>query len=406
MQWSMAAPRTLFRVACAILCAFGAVASIGCTSGSNARDPAETAGIYADRADDARQQGRASLAARQYEQAALAASEADDPTAQIDHLLDAAECWLLDGKPSVAAVNVERAERVQSRLPPSSSRERHARMRLATLQGDLAFVAGDRRGARRSWDEALSRALGRDRDPLVLRQSLLAEREGDTTRARNWSRQATDPRSPLLAELRRMLSVPVTAAPTARAPAPVAAPAPAPAKPVAVPTPPVLPRSAWGARRMRANIDRMTPIWRITVHHSGTRLSGSSTRVAADAIKGFQRQHQDEEGWADIGYHFLIDPSGRIWEGRPVAYQGAHAGSPELNVGNLGVALIGDFTVQQPTASQKKALADLLSSLCAKYRVERKHVYTHQEVGAKYTDCPGPALQRVVEAWRRGALKI
>ncbi len=405
MQRSDSAPRTLFRVAVALLFSFGGGLLGGCAGSSGGRDPAEAAGVYADRADDARQQGRASLAARQYEQAALAASEADDPTAQIDHLLDAAECWLLDGKPSVAAVDVDRSEKVIGRLPPSSSRQRHAQMRFSTLQGDLAFIAGDRRNARRLYDEALGRALGRERDPIVIRQSLLAENERDLARARNWSRQASDPRSPLFTELRRMLDVPAAPPPpsTARPPAAAAAPAP---KVAATPLPPVLPRTAWGARRMRANIDRMTAISRITVHHSGTRLSGTSSRVAGEAIKGFQRQHQDEEGWADIGYHFLIDSSGRIWEGRPIAYQGAHAGSPDLNVGNVGVALIGDFTVQQPTAAQKKALSDLLDSLCSKYRVERKNVFTHKEIRASSTDCPGPALQRVVDSWRRGTLKI
>jgi hypothetical protein len=390
-------PRAVALLAVALLAGFSACAASGPDG-----DPIDSLGS---KAAAARDDGRPGFAARLYEQAALAALEADETPTQIALLFDAAECWLEDGKPPLAALNGEKASRLIERLPPASTNERVARMRLACLHGDLAFR--DRPSeARRHYDAALKKALGRERDAVLFRQSLLAEQRGDAAGAKRLAWSAADPKSPLLGELRRMLGVRGPVAAKSSAPAPVAAPTPPPAAPiVAAKSPPILPRTAWGARRTRSNFDRMTPISRITVHHTATRLTGNSARVAADAIKSYQREHQEKEGWADIGYHFLIDPSGRIWEGRPISYQGAHAGSPDLNVGNVGIALIGDFTVQQPSSAQKKALTDLLDSLCAKYRVPHGRVYTHQEMLGGGTKCPGPALQRIVEQWRRGVLK-
>jgi hypothetical protein len=402
MRQCARAPRTLFRVAVALLFVPLAALAGGCAGNSGGDGADATVASLTAKAEQSRAQGRASLAARQYEQVAAVAMEAGDTATQVDALFDAAECWLLDGKASVASVDVDKAAKLVPRLQQTSSRERFAQMRLHCLKGDVAF-GSDPATSRRNYDAALQRAVGRERDAVLYRQSLLAEQQGDAQRAKKLADSTGHPRSQLYDELREMLHVRAPA-PTARAkpPAPIAAPSVAAAAPK---SPPILPRSAWNARRTRGNYDRMTPIWRITVHHTATRLPGSSASVAADAINSYQRQHQEQEGWADIGYHFLIDPSGRIWEGRPLTYQGAHAGSPELNVGNVGVALIGDFTVQQPTAAQKQALAELLDSLCAKYRVEHSRVYTHQEIRDTSTECPGPALQRVVDQWRRGSLK-
>jgi tetratricopeptide (TPR) repeat protein len=397
MQWCHATARTFFRAASCVV----VLVAAGCASGPDAGG--EFAVHSQERAEQSRAHGLASLAARQYEEAARLYAEQGDLASQVDSLLDASECWLQEGMSAVAATDVERAERLVAGLAPSSSRRRAAELRVDTAKGDLDFVEGRLTEARRAYEETLRRAVGRERDPLEIRLSLLAEQTGDSRRAASIAATVTDRNDPRFAELRRVLHA------TPGAAAPTAAPKPPPAaKPesATVAGLTILPRSAWGARRTRPNLDRMTTIWRITVHHTATTLPSNSSRVAADAIRTFQKQHQDDKGWADIGYHYVVDPSGRIWEGRPIQWQGAHAGNPELNVGNVGVALIGDFTVQQPSAAQKKALCDLLDSLCARYHVERGHVYTHKEIRQEPTECPGPALQRVVDAWRRGGVAL
>lgn len=394
--------RTIFRVrhVLAIASLVGVAACASNPADVTATDAANTGRL---RAEEFRSQGLHPAAARQYEEAARLAGEEGDISFQIRCLFDGAESWMLAGRPSCAEIDVQQAEREIPRLPVDGSKRRVADYRLASSKGDLALVANRFDDARRFYEDALARALGPERDAAATRLSLLAERMGDTRRSRWYAGQVADRSDPHLGELRRMLienggaPAPAVASPTPKA----SAPAPAPAAPVSTANAPtVLPRSAWGARPMHANLDRMTPIYRITVHHTATRLASNYSRAAADEIRKFQQQHQDEKGWADIGYHFIIDPAGRIWQGRPLQWQGAHAGTPDLNVGNIGIALIGDFEVEQPTPSQKKSLNDLLTSLCARYHVDKSHVYTHKEIRPGPTECPGPALQRVVEQWR------
>jgi len=355
-----------------------------------------------DRADEWRGQGLHATAARQYEESARLAGDDGDAAFQARCLLDAAEAWLLDGRAGVAEVDVQKAERVIPSLPVDGSKRRALEFRLAAAKGDLALVGNRKNEARTHYEEAMTRALGTDRDLVAMRLSLLAESLGDTRRAKWYHNQIADRDNPRVVELRSML-LPASAAASAPTPVPAPAPTAAPTAPTSVALPNVLPRSAWGAHRMRTNLDRMTSITRITVHHTATRLPDNTPRTAADAILKFQVEHQNDKGWADIGYHFLIDPAGRIWQGRPLEWQGAHAGTPDLNVGNIGIALIGDFDVEQPSGAQKQALGDLLTSLCIRYHVDRGHVFTHKEIRPGPTECPGQSLQRVVNRWRASA---
>jgi hypothetical protein len=391
--------RAFFRVTA--LAAVGALAA--CATEPDWSQPDPTAQGQ-ERASRWRSDGFPALAARQLEESARLAGDEHDVATEVHCLFEAAECWLLDGRPSVAEVDVDRAARAIPELPAGSSKLRAASFRLECARGDLAAVDGRLPEARTHYEQALDDAIHGERDLATMRLAILAEKQHDAKRARTLVNGLGDPSDPRLPELRKMLRADEQVARVSATPskAPPRTPIETPAAPPLPGGPPILPRTAWGARRSRPNLDRMTGVWRITVHHTATRLASNSSREAADAIRTFQRQHQDEKGWADIGYHFVIDPSGRVWEGRPLVWQGAHAGNPELNTGNIGVALIGDFTVQQPTASQKKALFDLLESLCAKYKIDRSHVYTHQEIRPDPTECPGPALQRIVASWRRG----
>src|SRR5690606_20791872 len=82
-------------------------------------------------------------------------------------------------------------------------------------------------------------------------------------------------------------------------------------------------RSSWSKGNPVPNLmDRMRPIDKVTIHHDGmTAFTSTSQAAAAARIEAIRRAHRGQN-WGDIGYHFLIDPSGRVWEGRPLAWQG------------------------------------------------------------------------------------
>lgn len=181
-----------------------------------------------------------------------------------------------------------------------------------------------------------------------------------------------------------------------------AAAGPASAAPAALA---IQPRSAWGAAG--ANARRMTPAsapWtRITIHHSakyskeiGTFSSGN---VAA-TIHDIQTVHMRDRDYGDIGYHYLIDPTGRIWQGRSLEWQGAHA-SGSNNVGNIGICLLGDFNKERPDPRALASLEKLVDSLSEKNHISPSRVYGHSEL--RSTECPGDALMAWVSRYTAGA---
>ncbi len=185
---------------------------------------------------------------------------------------------------------------------------------------------------------------------------------------------------------------------------------PAPAGPVATGGPPVTgaaattfagiqPRAAWGAGPPRANsINPMAPIRWITIHHDGVSYRGRTMAQARTRLKQIQSYHQNTRDWADIGYHFAIDPQGVVWQGRELRWQGAHVGG--ANEGNIGVMLLGNFEEQGPTGSQVAGLQRIVVTLQQRFGVPQARVRTHREWPTASTECPGRLLQARVQDLR------
>jgi hypothetical protein len=159
----------------------------------------------------------------------------------------------------------------------------------------------------------------------------------------------------------------------------------------------VLPRRQWtSAGPILALINPMNGISRITVHHSG--IISESVRSKPDAARMLVsiRSGHLAQGWADIGYHYIIDPQGQVWEGRPVRYQGAHV--KENNEHNLGIMVMGNFDVERPTPEALATLDTFVADRMRGYEVPVNRVFTHQEI--KPTACPGRNLQSYMLATR------
>jgi flagellar hook assembly protein FlgD len=136
--------------------------------------------------------------------------------------------------------------------------------------------------------------------------------------------------------------------------------------------PTILPRFDWQANE---KIVRAKPLYApqlklAIVHH--TVNANSYTRAQAAAIvRGIETYHVLGNGWNDIGYNFLIDRFGQIWEGRGGGIDrnviGAH--SAGFNTGSVGVALIGTYQTASPTRAQVDALVQLLA-----WRLDIAHI--------------------------------
>ena len=149
------------------------------------------------------------------------------------------------------------------------------------------------------------------------------------------------------------------------------------------------PRSSWVAFAPRPALIKPAHVFtRLTVHHAGNSVNKHLRQ--ADVVfdlNGILEAHL-QKNYGDIGYHFIIDYAGRIWEGRPLVYEGAHVSG--MNEQNLGVMLLGNFEEQQPSAAQISALFLTVDALREKYPISNDEIYGHCDLGQ--SACPGKRL--------------
>lgn len=167
----------------------------------------------------------------------------------------------------------------------------------------------------------------------------------------------------------------------------------------------VIARTNWTREQPRWKLSRpMNGVGLITVHHdalnaSGMRGYGSSVQ----RLNSVRRSHLDRgPTWVDIGYHYIIDPEGRVWEGRPVSIEGAHVAN--TNDHNLGIMCMGNFNEHRPTQAQLNTLDSFVAAQMRAYRVPMARVYTHQEIGK--SECPGRNLQNYMNQTRGSAGRL
>jgi flagellar hook assembly protein FlgD len=137
-------------------------------------------------------------------------------------------------------------------------------------------------------------------------------------------------------------------------------------------SPVIVSRPGWHANEeiVRAKPADAPALKLAVVHH--TAGTNAYTRAQAPAIvRGIEVYHVQGNGWNDIGYNFLVDRFGTVYEGRGGGETknvvGAHAEG--FNTGTVGVALIGNFMSTTPPKVMQEALVKLLA-----WRLDVAHV--------------------------------
>ena len=145
---------------------------------------------------------------------------------------------------------------------------------------------------------------------------------------------------------------------------------PATTDPAALSRPPVVSRTAWGSpdgQGSRAEPDYY-PVRHMVVHHTTGSNSLRSGEVWADRVRSIWSFHALTRGWGDIGYNYLIDPNGVIYEGR-AGGDDAVGFHDTANYGSMGVALIGDYSSVAPQTAALNSLVDLFA-----WKAEQKDI--------------------------------
>lgn len=187
--------------------------------------------------------------------------------------------------------------------------------------------------------------------------------------------------------------------------------------------PAIVTRRQWGAdeslRRGRADFH---PVRKFVVHHTATanHEGDPAGRMRSIYHSHLARRSDDGEPWEDIGYNFVIDEQGRVYEGRRArdyaagethdgedhyerGVRGAHAG--DTNGGTVGIAIVGTYHGRRPTSASLDSLVEVIAWKASRHALDplAREPYTrddgttvaiptivgHRDVAA--TACPGDA---------------
>ena len=124
----------------------------------------------------------------------------------------------------------------------------------------------------------------------------------------------------------------------------------------------------------------------IVIHHAG--FPDGDKDSSAEEIHKF---HQETNGWAGIGYHFVIRKDGKIERGRKLDAVGAHAYHHNKN--SVGICVAGNFDFVKVPDVQMDSLKLLTAWLCQKFKLKpmkRGVIVGHRELND--TACPGENL--------------
>lgn len=152
---------------------------------------------------------------------------------------------------------------------------------------------------------------------------------------------------------------------------------------------------------------------KIFIHHTG---SSNNLDNSQQVVRNIYRSHTITRGWGDIGYNYLIDPEGNVYEGRygGEGVVGAHVG-PMGNRGSIGIALLGNYNKNEVPERAKNALISLLSEKTKLYGIDPEgssyfrgdyipNITGHETV--MNTSCPGEHLSNLLPEIRKSIANL
>jgi hypothetical protein len=166
-------------------------------------------------------------------------------------------------------------------------------------------------------------------------------------------------------------------------------------------------RTGWGCTQGAISYS-YTTVTHLIIHHS----AGSNTSSNWPAVVlSIWNSHVNTNGWADIGYNWLIDPNGQLYEGRGGGNNVVGAHFCGFNTGTMGTCMLGTYTSQNITDTARKKLIQILAwkscnssinpigtAFHATSNLTLNRISGHRDGCA--TDCPGNFLYQNLPALR------
>ena len=174
-----------------------------------------------------------------------------------------------------------------------------------------------------------------------------------------------------------------------------------------LPKPVIISRSDWGARPPTHGYSLHPYYIKLTLHHAAG-FSADNIEEGKEQLRAIQDLHQFVRGWSDIGYHFVVDKAGNIYQGRPETVIGAHV--LNNNTGNIGVCVLGCYHPPELycgdwlTDATTNSLVALYAWVSGEYNYDPNVLKGHRDYPYNETSCPGNNVYEEL-SWFRDEIK-
>ncbi|HET9017291.1 MAG TPA: N-acetylmuramoyl-L-alanine amidase [Thermomicrobiaceae bacterium] len=167
----------------------------------------------------------------------------------------------------------------------------------------------------------------------------------------------------------------------------------------------IIPRAGWGADESLRFDSKGNEIWppdyreiqKVIVHHTVTQNEEADPAATVRAVYYY---HAITRGWGDIGYNFLVDWHGNVYEGRYGGPDVVGGHALQYNWGSIGIAVLGTYDTFDPLPASLTSLERLIKDRAPNldpglwtFFIDKDNVPNiagHRDV--LVTDCPGDRL--------------
>lgn len=183
--------------------------------------------------------------------------------------------------------------------------------------------------------------------------------------------------------------------------------------------PNIITRSQWRAAAPIKMIRGMRSYTHIVIHHAAGNYASNLTQ-GKKQVRVIQSYHQGHNDWSDIGYHFLIDARGNIYQGRPYMEPKPLSKTPRLvlgahvcrqNSGKIGICFLGCYHPSAKkhcndvlTQTSLNAAVKLTTFLCHSYGIKVHSIRGHR--GFCKTSYPGNVLHSKLKYIKQRTRKL
>jgi N-acetylmuramoyl-L-alanine amidase/Secretion system C-terminal sorting domain len=176
-------------------------------------------------------------------------------------------------------------------------------------------------------------------------------------------------------------------------------------------------RAEWGAalgigEGIFSGSPSFTTVTHVIVHHS----AGPNTSTDWDAVvRSILDFHVNSNGWADVGYNYLVAPTGKLYVGRGGGNNVVGAHYCAKNGNTMGICMMGTYTSVAPTDTALRTLEKIIAWKCLDVNINPLGTANHIAGNLKTieghrsgcaTDCPGDMTYGLLDNIRTNVSKI